>query len=269
MLDSLITITVAALAVESSPAAERFDHGAFDRLLRDHVAAGLVDYDAFANAPAFETYLGKLAGFDPARLPRDEQLAFWINAYNAYTIRLITKHRQRQSIRNINKKFGLFRGLGPWAEKLVVVGGATYDLESVEQRIIRPTFREPRIHFVLVCAAMGCPPLRSEAYTGEDLERQLDDQARIFLIQSPDKNRVELAARTVRVSQVFQFNDYEKDFGGSPAAVMRFIGRYHPPGPERDLLESGTATMTYTEYDWTLNSQEQGRKRATRLPRTT
>lgn len=260
--------TTAALAIVALLGPDRFDHGAFDRLLRDHVVAGLVDYDAFGTAPEFEAYLGTLAAFDPARLPRDEQLAFWINAYNAYTIRLITKHRERKSIRNINRKFGLFRGLGPWAEKLVVVGGTTYDLESVEQKIIRPMFQEPRIHFALVCAALGCPPLRSEAYTGSDLERQLDDQARSFLLQSPDKNRVDLATRTVKVSQVFQFNDYQKDFGGSPAAVMRFIGRYHPPGVERDLLESGTAILTYTDYDWTLNSQEPRVKQAARRPRS-
>ncbi len=269
MYHLMIPMVAAALVIGPLPSSERFDHGAFDRLLRDHVVAGMVDYDAFATAPAFEGYLAGLAAFDPATLPREEQLAFWINAYNAYTIRLVTSHKERKSIRNINKKLGLFRGLGPWAEKLVVVGGTTYDLESVEQRIIRPIFLEPRIHFALVCAAMGCPPLRSEAYTGLALEQQLEDQTRIFLRQSPEKNRIDLATRTVSVSQVFQFNDYEKDFGGSPAAVMRFIARYHPAGPERDLLESGTATMTYTNYDWTLNSQEQARKQAARRERST
>lgn len=239
-----------------------FDHGDFDGLLRRHVVGGMVDYDAFKAAPAFAGYLARLAAFDPATLSRDEQLAFWINAYNAYTIQLIIKHDERKSIRNINRKFGLFKGLGPWAEKLVVVGGATYDLETVEQGIIRPVFREPRIHFALVCAAMGCPPLRSEAYTGADLERQLEEQARIFLTESPDKNRVDLATRTVWVSQVFEFNDYEKDFGGTDAAIMRFVARYHPPGPERDLLESGSARLSYTDYDWTLNSQEQARRLA-------
>ncbi len=239
-----------------------FDHGAFDRLLHDHVVEGMVDYDAFATSLEFSKYLEQLARFDPAVLSRDEQVAFWLNAYNAYTIRLITKHQERASIRNINKKFGLFRGLGPWAESLVVVGGKRHDLESVEQKIIRPTFREPRIHFALVCAAMGCPPLRSEAFTGAKLERQLEDQTRRFLTASPTKNRVEVGTNTVWVSEIFHFNDYVKDFGGSEAAVMRFMARYLPSGPERTLLESGTATLKYSTYDWTLNSQAQARRLA-------
>ena len=240
----------------------RFDHAEFDRLLREHVVQGMVDYDAFARDAGFARYLEQLARFEPSGQPRDEQLAFWINAYNAYTIRLIVKHRERRSIRNINKKFGLFRGLGPWAEQLVVVGGKTYDLETVEQKIIRPTYHEPRIHFALVCAAMGCPPLRAEAYTGSGLERQLEDQARVFLAQSPGKNRVDAASNTVWVSQIFQFNDYAADFGGSSAAIMRFVSRYYPAGPEKTLLESGAARLVYTEYDWTLNSQEQARRQA-------
>ena len=239
-----------------------FDHSVFDRLLGAHVHAGMVDYDGFAASSEFQGYLRSLAAFDPGTLPRDDQLAFWINAYNAYTIKLIVKHQERRSIRNINKSLGLFKGLGPWAEKLVMVGGKTYDLETVEQKIIRPTFKEPRIHFALVCAAMGCPPLRSEAYAGARLEEQLEDQARIFLVQSPEKNRVDLPSRTVYVSQVFAFNDYIDDFGGSAASVMRFIARYYQPGPERDLLMRGDAALVHTDYDWTLNSREQARRPA-------
>ncbi|MEO5761285.1 MAG: DUF547 domain-containing protein [Vicinamibacteria bacterium] len=262
MLNLTTILPILAFALSPAQSPDRFDHSGFDTLLRRHVVAGMVNYDAFASSKEFSVYLGKLSTFDPAGLSRDEQLAFWINAYNAYTIRLITKHGERTSIRNINKAFGFFKGLGPWAEKLVVVGGKTYDLETVEQQIIRPTFKEPRIHFALVCAAMGCPPLRSEAYTGADLERQLEDQTRAFLRASPAKNRVDVATRTVWVSQVFQFNDYEKDFGGSKPALMRFIARSYTEGPERALLEAGDATLRYTDYDWTLNSQEQAQKLA-------
>src|SRR5918996_6037434 len=125
--------------------AQGFDYSRFDRLLQQHVRAGLVDYDAFGASADFEEYLRAIAAFDPATLPRDEQLAFWINAYNAYTIKLIVKHGERHSIRNINKKLGLFKGGGPWAERLVVVGGKTVDLETGGQGIIRPTYKEPRI----------------------------------------------------------------------------------------------------------------------------
>ncbi len=253
-----------AVAISRQARAQTFDHSGFDALLKDHVAQGLVDYDGFANAAEFEVYLQALAAFDPRSLPRDEQLAFWINAYNAYTIKLILKHEERSSIRNINKSIGFIKGYGPWKEKLAVVGDTAYGLDHIEQKIIRPGFNEPRIHFALVCAAMGCPPLRSEAYTGSRLEQQLDDQARTFLLQSPDNNRVDVGARTIFVSQVFKFRDYEKDFGGSREAVARFIAGYYPGGPEKDLLEGGRwKRWEYTDYDWTLNSQENAGRQST------
>jgi hypothetical protein len=192
-------------------------------------------------------------------LPRTEQLALWINAYNAYTIQLINLKGERESIRNINKTLGLLRLKGPWSEAFAVVGGKTYTLDDIEQRTIRPVFRDPRIHFALVCAAIGCPPLRSEAYTGARVEAQLNDQAVLFLTKTPAKNRVDVANRTVYRSPVFSFLDYMNDFGGSEAAVGKFIARYYPVGPERTLLESGEYRVVTTGYDWSLNSTANAR----------
>jgi hypothetical protein len=243
-----------------------FDHSAFDALLRAHVRDGLVDYDAFARAPEFRAYLGRLAAADPAALGRAEQVALWINAYNAYTIQLINKHGERESIRNINKSFGgLVKAYGPWREKLAAVGGRAYGLDEIEQDILRKRYREPRIHFALVCAAMGCPPLRGEAYAGARLDAQLDDQARAFLLRSPSKNRVDVAARTVYLSPILVgFRDYIDDFGGSEAAVGRYVARYFPPGPERRLLEGGDFRVVKTHYDWALNGRADARQSAAR-----
>lgn len=254
-------VAVALMTIpQTLPAQATFDHGALDVLLRAHVSRGMVDYDRFAASSEFRTYLGRLAAFDPASLPRAEQLAFWINAYNAYTIQLINKHGERESIRNVNKTGGFIKAYGPWKEKLAVVGGKAYGLDEIEQDIIRPRYREPRIHFALVCAAMGCPPLRSEAYTGARLDAQLDDQAVTFLLHSPAKNRVDVAKRIVYVSPIFiGFRDYIKDFGGSEAAVGRYIAKYHPAGAARDVLQSGSFKMVDTDYDWTLNSQANAR----------
>ena len=244
-------------------AADRVDHSAFDALLRKHVADGMVDYDAFRRAPEFPQYLAALEKADVAALDERDRLALWINAYNAYTIQLILKHNERQSIRNINKSLGFVKAYGPWKEKLARVGGAVYGLDEIEQDIIRKQFREPRIHFALVCAAMGCPPLRSEAYVGSRLDEQLDDQGRVFLLRSPAKNRVDVARRTVYLSPIFvEFRDYIKDFGGSHAAVGRYVARYFPAGPERDLLAGGNFKVVVTPYDWTLNSQANARTKA-------
>jgi hypothetical protein len=248
-----------ALAFWSNPMLAQtptVDHGAFDALLRANVVRGMVNYDAFAKAPEFKGYLAKLAATDPAALSRNDQLAFWINAYNAYTIQLINAHGETESIRNINKTGGFIKAYGPWKEKLAIVGGKAYGLDEIEQDIIRPTFKDARIHFALVCAAMGCPPLRSEAYVGAKLDAQLDEQARLFLVQSPTKNRVDVATRTVYVSPIFvEFRDYIKDFGGSKAAVGKYIAKFHAPGAERDVLQSGDFKTVVTNYDWTLNSQ--------------
>jgi hypothetical protein len=239
--------------------AQTFDHGAFDALLKAHVADGMVNYDAFRAAPTFKSYLAALARQDPKMLPRAEQLAFWINAYNAYTIQLIISHNETRSIRNINKTLGL-KLKGPWSEKMAAVGGTTYTLDNIEHDIIRPTYNEPRIHFALVCAAMGCPPLRSEAYTGARLETQLDEQARMFLLESPEKNRVDVASRTFYHSMIFGY--YKADFGGSLESAGAYAARWFPAGsPERRLLESGKFRAVETEYDWTLNSQQQARAR--------
>ena len=236
--------------------ASHFDHAVLDTLFKAHVSKGMVDYDAFAASREFATYLGALAGTDPSGLGRDERLAFWINAYNAYTIQLINQHRERESIRNINRSLGFIKAYGPWKEKLAIVGGHAYALDEIEQDIVRRGFHEPRIHFALVCAAMGCPPLRSEAYRGERLNAQLDDQARVFLLETPAKNRVDVATRTLFVSPIFvEFRDYINDFGGSERSVSNYIARYYPEGEARRLLEAGTLRIVRTKYDWTLNSQ--------------
>ena len=241
--------------------AKTFDHSALDALLRAHVVDGLVDYDAFASSAEFPRYLSRLAAFDPAALARDEQLAFWIDAYNAYTIQLINTHHERESIRNINKSFGFLKTAGAWKEKLAVVGGHAYSLDDIEHDIIRKRFNEPRIHFAVVCAAMGCPPLRGEAYVGARLNEQLDLQGRVFIVHSPAKNRVDLSTRTVYLSPIFVgFRNYIKDFGGSEAAVGKFIARYFPAGPERELLLSGDFKVETTNYDWTLNSQANAKR---------
>jgi hypothetical protein len=255
----LVVLPAGLLAQPSS-----FDHSAYDALLGKHVVEGMVDYDAF-RAPEFKAYLGALARADVDALSEKERLALYINAYNAYTIELINEKGERDSIRNINKTLGL-RLKGPWKEELAAVGGKTYALDTLEQDIIRKQFQEPRIHFALVCAAMSCPSLRSEAYTGARLDAQLDDQARGFLLRSPEKNRVDLGTGTLHVSMILDW--YKRDFGTTDAAVAGYVAGFYPEGPEKQLLLSGKAKLATTDYDWTLNSQEhaRGRPRGSALP---
>lgn len=253
-----MTSVLLVAALSAAP----LDHSAFDALLRAHVRDGLVDYDAFARSATFRGYLDALAG---ARLEdRDERdrLAFWINVYNAWTIEQVNRHRERDSIRNIRRTLGLLPLKGPWSERMVRAAGRELTLDEVEHAIVRREFAEPRIHFALVCAALSCPPLRSEAYTAERLEDQLDDQARRFLRLTPAANRVDAASGTVWVSPVLVW--YREDFGGSNEALGRYLAAYWPEGEARELLLSGRFRLRKTAYDWTLNSFEKGRDGRTR-----
>ena len=254
MKRSLIAV-LTLLACVSLPAAAQvpaFDHSTFDGLLRAHVTEeGLVDYDAFGRSPEFREYLQALTGARPDGLPEAERLAFWINAYNAYTIELINRHQERKSIRNINKTLGFISGKGPWKERMAEAGGRTWTLDEIEHEIIRKEFQEPRIHFAVVCAAMGCPPLRTEAYTSHELDRQLDEQTRAFLLESPAKNRVDPASGTAFLSPIFDW--YREDFPEGKEGLGRYLAPFFPPGPARDLLESGRFDVEFTEYDWSLN----------------
>ncbi len=255
---SFVLACVAAGSVALPVAGQSFDHSAFDALLKRHVVNGMVDYDAFKREPSFDAYLSALANTDPGVLPRDEELALWINAYNAYTIQLINKHGERESIRNINKTL-FFKFNGPWDESLATVGGKSYTLDHIEHKIIRPEFKEPRIHFALVCAAMGCPPLRREAYTGDKLDAQLREQGMIFITASPNKTRVDVASKILYHSSIFGY--YKDDFGGSIKAMAQYLSLWFPPGSaERALLASGDFKAVETEYDWTLNSQENAQR---------
>jgi hypothetical protein len=233
--------------------AQTFDHSAFDELLKKHVVKGMVDYVSFANAGPFKEYLQSLERADIARLDEKERLAFWINAYNAYTIALINEHEERASIRNIKQDVGLVRARSPWKEPVVKAAGKTYSLDDVENEIIRKQFREPRIHFALVGAAMSCPPLRSEAYTGAKLDAQLEDQARSFVLDSARGSRVDAKNGVVYASKIFDW--YKEDFGGGDAALGRFLARYYGDSPEKQLLLGGHFKVSYLEYDWTLNSR--------------
>jgi hypothetical protein len=230
-----------------------FDHSLFDRLLRAHVSEeGLVDYDAFGRSQEFQEYLASLARAPVERLPDAERLALWINAYNAYTIEFINRHEERSSIRNINKSLGFIRGKGPWKERMAEAGRETWTLDEIEHEIIRPEFGEPRIHFALVCAAMGCPPLRNEAFTGVDLERQLEEQARVFLAESPEKNRVDPEAGRVYLSPIFDW--YREDFPPGDEGLGAYLARYVPGTAEKALLTSGRFRVVFTDYDWSLNA---------------
>jgi hypothetical protein len=229
------------------------DHSAYDALLRQHVANGLVDYDAFARAPSFTDYLSTLATADLTSRGENERHAFRINVFNAYTIQLIVKHGERESIRNINRSLGVLRLKGPWNEPLVKAAGRTLTLDQVFHRVLRREFHEPRIHFAVVPAALGAPPLRNEAYTGARLEAQLEDQTRRVL---SDTTRTWYRNGVLGINRFLLA--YQQDFGSTRKELVEFVAPYvtlRPTEPQRERLMKGQPIVQGRPYDWALNRQ--------------
>jgi hypothetical protein len=232
-------------AVAARPAA--VDHAAFDRLLKKHVnAQGLVNYVGFkADAKVFNQYLTQLSTNPPApSWSQAEQMAYWINAYNAYTIRLVLDHYPVQSIKDIGSKIQIPLVNTPWAAKFFSIGGEKMSLDHVEHDILRKQYNDPRVHFALVCASLSCPRLRPEAYTAARLNQQLDEQGRDFL-NNPAKNQV--GKTQARLSRYFDW--YRSDWEQNGQSVAKWVNRYAATKMDAN------APISYLDYNWSLNKQ--------------
>lgn len=228
-----------------------FNHAQFTDVLQRFVdAQGDVDYKAL-KAQVDSTLRPYLQALDAARLAplnRNARLALWINAYNAYTLRLIVDHYPVSSIQDID---GPTDDKSPFERPVGSVADTVRTLDEIEHKIIRERFDEPRIHFALVCAAKSCPRLRREAYTGGRLDAQLEDQAHHFL-HADRKNRIPAGDGTIALSRILKW--YGSDFGPSPRAVQRALAPYFK-GTVRDSLAQGAYDVRFLSYDWTLNDQ--------------
>ncbi|SHI63599.1 Protein of unknown function, DUF547 [Hymenobacter daecheongensis DSM 21074] len=223
------------------------DHGAFDKLLKKYVnPKGLVNYKAWkADQAAFNQYLALLSKNPPAAgWSRPEQIAYWINAYNAYTIRLVLDHYPVQSIKDIGTKIQIPFVTTPWAAKFFAIGGEKMSLDNIEHGTLRKKYDDPRIHFALVCASISCPRLRNEAYTAARLESQLDDQGREFL-NNPAKNKPGKAA--AQLSKYFDW--YKGDWTSNGQTVVSWVNRY-----AATKMDPNTK-ISYLDYNWQLNEQ--------------
>lgn len=197
-----------------------------------------------ADRSALDGYLKRLSTVPVNQLARPEQLAFWINLYNARTVALVLDRYPVNSIRDI--KFKLF-ALGPWSERLLEVAGRKLSLNDIEHGIIRPLWRDPRIHYALNCAALGCPDLRKSAYSGADIEAALEEAARDY-VNDPRGMRFDDRGR-LTVSKIYLW--YEEDFGRSVDGVLAHLRRYADPGLAARL--HGRERVDDYAYDWSLN----------------
>ena len=234
---------------------DRIDHGTWDALLQRYVDnRGMVDYTAWnANASDVELLDNYLATLSEASLSeptsRNGQLAYWINAYNAVTIKGILREYPTSSIRNHTAK--VF-GYNIWDDLLLHVGDRRFSLNQIEHDLLRK-MREPRIHFAIVCASIGCPKLMNRAYTGAELDAQLAQNTRDFFAD-PGKFRYDVGTNRIQISPILQW--FGEDFGPDMRARLATIAPYLPDDASRRLARSGRATVSYLEYDWNLNDQK-------------
>ena len=240
----------------AAPSLDTFDHAhrQWDTVLKEYTRSKdggtWVDYRSLSKSPSrLEGYLQELESVPRPIFEtwqRSQQLAFLINAYNAWTVQLILSHYPIESILEIEK---------PWKQPLVRLWGEALSLDRLEHGLIRPDFDEPRIHFALNCAARSCPPLRREAFEASRLEEQLEESAQQFLGDARN-NRVELDSGKVRLnlSKIFEWygNDFQSRYGG----VLPFVApRISDDRNVKSRIREGKVEVHYLEYDWGLNGQ--------------
>ncbi len=254
-LAALILSTIAGVAFAfAAPAAggagtveaafTPFSHAALDSVLQLHLTGGRVDYGGLARDPGpLDRYLSAIRGARPADWPRAEQFAFWVNAYNAHVLKGVISHPGIGSVRDVGRKLGV--PTGAFFRKRFVVAGRTLTLNEIESEILRRTFREPRVHFVLNCASASCPALPSRPLSGIDLEARLEAATREFLLDR-SRNRID-PAHEIAVSSIFKW--YEADFKADARSTRAFIER-HWPRAERFASD---APVRFLDYDWSLN----------------
>lgn len=228
------------------------DHAPWSRILaayRTMGADGVARFRYGAMSPgdvaALGAYIERLAGMRVSGLNRPEQLAYWLNLYNALTVKLVRDHYPLASIRDIDISPGWF-AIGPWDAALVKIEGEPLSLNDIEHRILRPLWQDPRVHYGLNCASIGCPNLPAAAFTGATVDAMLDQGARDF-VNHPRGARI--VDGRLEVSSIYVW--FAPDFGGTDIATIEHLRRYAEPPLQAALQEM--TRISGDDYDWSLN----------------
>ncbi len=232
---------------------DAIDHSTWDSLLKKYVDEdGMVDYRAWqasaSDIKKLDDYLGKLSSGEARKATSNGRLAFWINAYNAMTIRGILQVYPTTSIRNHTAR--VF-GYNIWKHLQLYIDSKPYSLEGIEHQILRKT-NDPRIHFAIVCASIGCPRLLNEAYTPTQVQKQLERNATDFFSRQQNF-RHDAASRRFHLSEILSW--FGTDFGSDKAAQLKRIAKWLPTNAARQAAKHNTVSISYLEYNWELNAQ--------------
>ncbi|WP_420384991.1 DUF547 domain-containing protein [Roseivirga sp.] len=220
------------------------DHSLWTALLQRHVdERGFVDYKGMIEDKVkLNEYTTDLSDNPPQdSWSENERLAYWINAYNAFTVKLIVENYPLESIKDLNPTIAIPTVSTVWTKKWFQIGGEDFSLDRIEHKILRREFEEPRIHFAVNCASFSCPPLRNEAFVADKVDRQLDEQARVF-INDPVRNKI--APDQVEISQIFSW--FKGDFTENQS-LIEFLNKYSK------VKINPKADVDHMDYDWALN----------------
>lgn len=238
--------------VHDPASAATIDHGLWADLLQSYLRTGSDGVNRFAYRQAaadddqrLERYIDDLAATPISSYSRPEQMAYWINLYNALTVRVVLDHYPVDSIRDIDISPGLFSD-GPWGKKLVMIEQEMVSLDDIEHQILRPIWKDPRVHYAVNCASIGCPNLQPAPFTADGLDRELDAAAIQFVNH---RRAVDLRGGGLQVSSIYDW--FQEDFGGSDRGVIAHLKAYAEPGLAMEL--EGESRIDDHEYDWRLN----------------
>ena len=218
-------------------------HGEWDVLVKKHVSKnGMVDYQGFLkDKKQLQVYLDKLSANKPtSKWSKNEKMAFWINAYNAFTVKLILDHYPINSIKDIKKGIPFVNSV--WDITFIPMGKEKIDLNYIEHSILRKEFKDPRIHAAINCASFSCPLLRNEAYYASRLDEQLNDAMRRFV---NDSHRNQLDKSNIKISKIFSW--FAGDFKLNGSSVVDYLNKYAKKRVQPN------AKIDFLEYQWELN----------------
>ncbi len=246
-----------------SAAVATIDHDAWDRFVRAYVSSFPDGVNRVAYASVTETdrkllegYIDALTAIPISAYNRDQQRAYWINLYNAVTVRVVLDHYPVKSIRQI--KPHVF-SIGPWRKKRISVEGIELSLDDIEHRILRPIWRDPRLHYALNCASIGCPNLLEQAFTAANSETLLTQAAYAYINNA---RGAELRNGRLVVSSIYKW--YKEDFGDTDQGVIDHLRRYAEPALSARLRE--IKRIAADRYDWALNDAARTSKHAAVRP---
>ena len=227
-----------------------FDHSRFDQVLKTYVNnQGLVDYNGIAGDQSFKMYMESLKSAQLDSMSRDGQLAFWINAYNAITIDKVIKWKPKKSARETFVP-GVWTSTKFFTTREHTVAGKSLSQDDIEHEILRKHFKDPRIHFAIICASSSCPRLPRFAYTDENVQAKLEEETRKY-VNSDRGTQIDSAKNTLYLSKLFDW--FSGDFESKAGSVLDFLKRYLNEKTLAFLEEN--PNIKYIHYDWSLNAQ--------------